>query len=77
VAGRDRAGGRPDPGLRHLVGAGPSQVGVDGATRARDVSRPTEQDEAEAERTLVLRKARPQAQPGGGAGRGGSTPVRS
>ena len=30
--------------LRSLVGAGPSQVGVVGALRARDVSRPTEAD---------------------------------
>ncbi|MGH8889329.1 MAG: hypothetical protein ACRDV3_06145 [Acidothermaceae bacterium] len=29
--------------LRNLVGAGPSQVGVVGALRARDVSRPTEE----------------------------------
>jgi len=30
--------------LRNLVGAGPSQVGIVGALRARDVSRPTEAD---------------------------------
>jgi hypothetical protein len=30
--------------LRGLVGAGPSQVGIVGALRARDVSRPTPQD---------------------------------
>ena len=30
--------------LRNLVGAGPSQVGVVGALRARDVSRPTDDD---------------------------------
>ncbi|HET9188856.1 MAG TPA: hypothetical protein VFN80_12905 [Acidothermaceae bacterium] len=41
---------KADPGsassgaLRTLVGAGPSQVGVVGALRARDVSRPAEAD---------------------------------
>ena len=30
--------------LRGLVGAGPSQVGIVGALRARDVSRPTPED---------------------------------
>ncbi|HEV7207806.1 MAG TPA: hypothetical protein VGN54_03600 [Mycobacteriales bacterium] len=39
---------RPDAGLRALVGAGPSQVGINGALRARDVSRPTPEDEAAA-----------------------------
>ncbi len=34
--------------LRSLVGAGPSQVGVVGALRARDVSRPAEADLARA-----------------------------
>lgn len=41
-------------GLRDLVGAGPSQIGVSGALRGRDVNRPTEQDLAEAERDLVI-----------------------
>jgi hypothetical protein len=40
--------------LRDLVGAGRSQVGVNGALRARDVNRPTEQDLAEAEATLTI-----------------------
>lgn len=36
-------GGRGDgDALRGLVGAGPSKVGVSGAMRARDVSRPVE-----------------------------------
>ena len=34
--------------LRGLVGAGPSQVGIVGALRARDVSRPTAEDVARA-----------------------------
>lgn len=41
-------------GLRELVGAGRSQLGVSGALRGRDVNRPTEQDLAEAERDVVL-----------------------
>ncbi|WP_375478761.1 hypothetical protein [uncultured Jatrophihabitans sp.] len=38
--------------MRDLVGAGPSQLGVSGALRARDVNRPTDDDLAEAERTV-------------------------
>jgi hypothetical protein len=41
-------------GLRDLVGAGRSQVGVSGALRARDVNRPTDDDMAEAEREIVI-----------------------
>ena len=41
-------------GLRDIVGAGRSQLGVDGALRARDVNRPTEQDLAEAEQEVVI-----------------------
>lgn len=41
-------------GLRDLVGAGHSQVGVSGALRGRDVNRPTEADLAEAEEQLVI-----------------------
>jgi hypothetical protein len=59
---RSRSGARPrtgdrgprDRGLRDLVGAGPSQVGVSGALRARDVNRPTDDDLAEAERTVQI-----------------------
>jgi hypothetical protein len=40
--------------LRDLVGGAPSQVGVDGALRARDVNRPTADDLAEAERDVVV-----------------------
>jgi hypothetical protein len=36
------------------VGAGPSQVGVVGAMRARDAARPTAEDMAAAERDLVI-----------------------
>ena len=50
-------GGTRDPaerGMRDLVGAGHSQVGVDGALRARDVNRPSAADLAEAERTVTI-----------------------
>lgn len=44
--------------LRGLVGAGPSQVGIVGALRARDVSQPTPEDLARA-----LEKPQPTARP--------------
>jgi hypothetical protein len=43
-----------DRGLRDLVGAGRSQLGVGGALRARDVNRPTEQDLAAAEQDVAI-----------------------
>jgi hypothetical protein len=46
--------GAVDRGLRDLVGAGPSRVGVSGALRGRDVNRPTDDDIAEAERDLQI-----------------------
>jgi hypothetical protein len=45
---------RDSAGLRGLVGAGPSQLGVSGALRGRDVNRPTDEDLAEAERDVQL-----------------------
>ncbi len=48
---------RDERGLRGLVGDGPSQIGVSGALRARDAARPTEADEAAAERHVrVVRR---------------------
>ena len=41
-------------GLRGLVGSGSSQVSVGAALRARDASRPTEEDLAEADRELTI-----------------------
>jgi hypothetical protein len=41
-------------GLRDLVGAGHSQLGVSGALRGRDVDRPTDEDIADAEANLVI-----------------------
>ena len=46
--------GGGERGLRDLVGGGPSQLGVDGALRGRDVNRPTAQDLARAEEQLVI-----------------------
>lgn len=63
VAEDDRATGRKlvpaddrelERGLRGLVGSGASQVRVGAAMRARDASRPTPQDEAEADARLVV-----------------------
>ncbi|MEO6886702.1 MAG: hypothetical protein ABI232_10525 [Jatrophihabitantaceae bacterium] len=45
---------RGERGLHDLVGCGPSQVGVQGALRARDVNRPTDEDLAAAERDVVI-----------------------
>lgn len=41
-------------GLRGLVGSGSSQVSVGAALRARDATRPTEEQLAEAEQNLVI-----------------------
>nr|WP_229072991.1 hypothetical protein [Actinoplanes sp. DH11] len=41
-------------GLRGLVGSGSSQVSVGAALRARDASRPSDEQVAEAERDLVI-----------------------
>jgi hypothetical protein len=48
-----------DRALDRLADRGPSRVGVDGALRARDVSRPRSADLARAERTVTVRRARP------------------
>jgi hypothetical protein len=50
---RERGNG-PERGMRDLVGAGRSTVGVEGALRARDVNRPTDADLDEAERSVRL-----------------------
>lgn len=43
-----------DRSWRDLTGSAPSQVGVGGALRARDVARPDEGDLAKAEREAVI-----------------------
>lgn len=63
-------------GWRELAGSAPSQVGLGGALRARDVARPTAEDLAAAERTVVV--VRRQWQPPEPEGpQPGSTPVCS
>ncbi|MDQ6876081.1 MAG: hypothetical protein M3042_13605 [Actinomycetota bacterium] len=64
-------------GLRGLVGAGPSQVGVSGALRARDASRPTEEDVTTAEQTLRVVRRNYVPPPSGPSGNAGTTPDRS
>jgi hypothetical protein len=63
-----RGGGRPgEDSVRGLTGAGRSRVGVSGALRARDVSRPSRADELAAARRLDpdAPPARPQPSSGG------------
>src|SRR5690349_16970283 len=43
-----------DKVLRGLVGAGPSQLSLDAALRARDASRPSDDDLADAEQNLTI-----------------------
>jgi len=43
-------------GLRGLVGAGPSQVPISAAMRARDAARPTEADLVAAEELPIVRR---------------------
>jgi hypothetical protein len=50
-----RARTDPAEGVAALTGSGASIVGVEGALRARDVSRPTEADLAAAEALPLLR----------------------
>lgn len=45
---------RGSRGLRGLVGAGPTQVSITAALRARDASRPEPEDIAAAERNLTF-----------------------
>lgn len=64
AAGRRRTAKQADPsrqhgrdndrGWRELVGNSPSQVGVSGALRARDVARPSPDELATAERTVQI-----------------------
>jgi hypothetical protein len=62
-----------------LTGGGPSQLGPDGAMRARDVSRPTDADHEAAERSVeIVQRPPTRARPSGQeAGNGGSSPDAS
>jgi hypothetical protein len=51
---RGAEGRDSDRGWRELAGSSPSQVGVGGAMRARDVARPAPTDYETAERELVI-----------------------
>lgn len=51
---RRRGSADSERGLRGLVGAGPTQVGVQAAMRARDASRPTEEELAAADADVVI-----------------------
>lgn len=61
-SGKGRRDGEPgrghgresERGWRELAGSSPSQVGFTGAMRARDVSRPTAEDLAAAERSVTV-----------------------
>jgi hypothetical protein len=65
IAGHDPASPDPEPepaledreaerGLRGLVGGGSSQVGVTAAMRARDATRPSDAELADAEANLMI-----------------------
>jgi hypothetical protein len=69
-----RPGAGDDASIAALTGGGPSQLGIGGSMRARDVSRPRADDVAAAER-LVQVSYRPRSSGIGGSG--GSSPVRS
>jgi hypothetical protein len=58
--GHGQSGGT---GASGLVGSGPSIVGTGGAMRARDVARPTAEQVARAERTVVVRRRPPEVGP--------------
>jgi hypothetical protein len=78
---RGAGGGRrgEDGVAAGLTGGGPSQLGIEGSMRARDVSRPRETDVAAAEK-LVQVSYRPRSKPVGAAhseGSGGSSRVSS
>jgi hypothetical protein len=54
--GGGSGGGGSGGGARGLGGGGPSIVGISGSMRARDVSRPTGEHDADAERRVVIRR---------------------
>jgi hypothetical protein len=86
MAGSRSGGRRGERGPRSeegaaaaLTGGGPSQLGVEGSMRARDVSRPRAADVAAAEK-LVQVSYRPRSKPVGQShseGSGGSSRVSS
>jgi hypothetical protein len=84
--GRPGVAGAYDAGMRKgergsggLAGGGPSQLGAEGAMRARDVSRPTDADVEKAEASVEISYRPPaRSRPAGqDAGSGGSSPDAS
>lgn len=83
MAGSPRRAGGDEAAAASLTGGGPSQLGVDGSMRARDVSRPREADLSTAEKLVQVsfrprfrpRSATDPGQPGAGAG--GTSPDAS
>ncbi|EIV93476.1 hypothetical protein FraQA3DRAFT_3173, partial [Frankia sp. QA3] len=74
---RPSQAGDPEAQLRGLVGAGRSRLPPATAMRARDAARPSEDDLAEAERAVVLRRGQrtaPPADPAGAAPENGRAP---
>lgn len=53
---RRRPDGKGAGPLAGLTGGGPSIVGAVGAMRARDAARPRPEDEARAEKSVVIRR---------------------
>lgn len=79
---RPTKGGEDGAHVAALSGGGPSQLGISGSMRARDVSRPDAQDVADAERLVQVSYRPPRSRsssPGAGydAGSGGNSPVSS
>ncbi|HET7531286.1 MAG TPA: hypothetical protein VFJ98_10035 [Mycobacteriales bacterium] len=80
--GGDRPRGSEEGAAAALTGGGPSQLGIEGSMRARDVSRPRPSDVASAEK-LVQVSYRPRSKPHGTPlaaqddGSGGSSRVSS
>ncbi len=70
-SGRGRSPADEERGLRGVIGAGPSQVSLAAAMRARDAARPTPADEAAAEQAVrvVRRNYVPPASGGSGSTR--------
>lgn len=70
--------GGDDRAVAALTGGGPSLLGVGGSMRARDVSRPTEEHEALAEKLVqVSYRPRSRPRPPLQSGSGGKSPDAS
>ena len=80
VAPNARRGGRgsgEERAAAALSGGGPSVLGVEGSMRARDVSRPTERDYADAERLVQVSHRQGSPPRPGQSGSGGKSPETS